>query len=56
VAGPPNPRLQRIRLRRLSAEALAEVEGYGGQARFVELSRSPLSRQPLASMRSQCPF
>jgi hypothetical protein len=39
-----NPRLQRIRLRHLSAEALAEVEGYGGQARAA---RSPLSRKPL---------
>ena len=46
-ASAPNTRVQRIYLRHLFAQALAEVEGYGGQARFLELSRSPLTCRPL---------
>jgi hypothetical protein len=42
----PNTRVQRTHLRHLFAEALAKVERYGGQARLLELSRSPLSRKP----------
>jgi hypothetical protein len=39
---PPSIEPQRIRRRRLSAQALAEVEGFDTQARFG-LLRSPLS-------------
>jgi hypothetical protein len=46
----PNPRLQRTLLRHLFAEALAKVEGCGGQARFLELSRSSLSHDPLGGL------